>query len=99
MTLYIALVDFEPEISGYSAVKHAQGIREIDAGQPFDPGAFCDVVSGRRPFAHAVDREDRGFVEPGIIIGTCRMRQMVIDELDRTVMAGNKSDFFFRVRP
>ena len=78
--LVFAAVDAKAGIVGEGRVEQAQRMREADLVGQFDAVAAADAEAGGRPFAHAVDGEDRRLVEGRREEGAGGVRFVVIGE-------------------
>ena len=61
--LVFAGIDLESSVIGERGIEQAERMRKFDVGQQFKGIALADAVAGSRPFAHAVNRQNRGFLK------------------------------------
>ncbi|MCY1391860.1 hypothetical protein D9M71_67120 [compost metagenome] len=81
--LELAVEHLETEKLGDGAIQATQGVRVEEFLDLVDLAVFAVAKKGRGVFALAVDAEDRGlFLEPGAVIGTGSMGEVVLDRLD-----------------
>ncbi len=78
--LVLGAVDLEAEVVGEGAVEQAERVREADLAQEFDLVAASHALGRGRPFADAVESQDRGFLEGRGQEGRRRVRLVMLRE-------------------
>src|SRR5262244_3890640 len=80
--LVLAFIDLKTEEGGERAVEEAERMREPDFTQHLDVGAPANPDAGSRPFADAVDGEDRRVFEGRAEESTGGVRKVMLAEQD-----------------
>ena len=91
--LVFARVDAEAAVGREGRVKQPEGMREAQLAQHLNRIAAPGADGGCRPFADAIDREDRRLFERRRIKRARRMRQVMLGEKNRA-LAPQPRQFF-----
>ena len=79
--LVFAAIDLETAIIREGGVQEPQRVREVKLAEDLDVLALSPPDRRRRPFSHAVEGEDRGFLEGRRIKSAGRVRKVMLGEL------------------
>jgi hypothetical protein len=89
--LVLALVDLEPAVGGERGVEEAERVGEADLLQDLDLVPAPDADRRRRPFARAVDGQDRRVLEGRRVEARGRVADVVLGEEE---LRGGDPSFF-----